>query len=374
MSSVPGGPERPAAPRRVLMTADAVGGVWTYALELSRALGLHGVEVELAVLGSPTAGQAADARAVPNVRLVSAPYRLEWMDDPWEDVERSGEWLLELAHARGADLVHLNGYAHGALAWEAPVVVVGHSCVLTWWEAVRREPAPARWDRYRDAVRAGIAGADLVVAPSRAMLEGLERHYGPVPRARVVHNGRSAERLQPAGTKEPFVLAAGRLWDEAKNLAALDRVAASIPWPVYVAGDAIHPDGGLAGVRHVEPLGLVPAAGLADWFARASVYALPARYEPFGLSVLEAALAGCALVLGDLGSLREIWEDAPLYVDPFSDEGLLDALRAVVSDPALRARLASRARERARSLSPEAMAGGYLAAYAQARASASVRA
>ncbi len=32
---------------------------------------------------------------------------------------------------------------------------------------------------------------------------------------------------------------------------------------------------------------------------------LPARYEPFGLSVLEAALSGCALVLGDIPSLRE---------------------------------------------------------------------
>ena len=35
---------------------------------------------------------------------------------------------------------------------------------------------------------------------------------------------------------------------------------------------------------------------------------LPARYEPFGLSILEAALSGCALVLGDLPSLRELWD------------------------------------------------------------------
>ena len=47
-----------------------------------------------------------------------------------------------------------------------------------------------------------------------------------------------------------------------------------------------------------------------------SIYALPARYEPFGLSVLEAALSGCALVLGDIPSLREIWDGAALFVDP----------------------------------------------------------
>ena len=47
---------------------------------------------------------------------------------------------------------------------------------------------------------------------------------------------------------------------------------------------------------------------------RAAIYALPARYEPFGLSILEAALSGCALVIGDIPSLREIWADAALFV------------------------------------------------------------
>ena len=42
---------------------------------------------------------------------------------------------------------------------------------------------------------------------------------------------------------------------------------------------------------------------IRPWFARAGIYALPAVYEPFGLSVLEAALSGCALVLGDIPSL-----------------------------------------------------------------------
>jgi glycogen synthase len=54
----------------------------------------------------------------------------------------------------------------------------------------------------------------------------------------------------------------------------------------------------------------------ADWYARASIYALPARYEPFGLSALEAALSGCALILGDIPSLREVWLEAAPYVSP----------------------------------------------------------
>ena len=57
------------------------------------------------------------------------------------------------------------------------------------------------------------------------MLDALEAHYGPLHRGRVVPNGRDALLFTPR-TKEPFILAAGRLWDEAKNLSVL---AASAP-------------------------------------------------------------------------------------------------------------------------------------------------
>ena len=54
----------------------------------------------------------------------------------------------------------------------------------------------------------------------------------------------------------------------------------------------------------------------------AAIYALPARYEPFRLEVLEAAAPGCALVLGDIASLRELWDGAALFVAPDDDRAL----------------------------------------------------
>src|SRR5690606_3875973 len=115
---------------------------------------------------------------------------------------------------------------------------------------------------------------------------------------------------------EPFVLTAGRLWDRAKNVAALDAVAPSLPWPVLVAGDDSGPDGQAEIGRNLRPLGLLAPAELAQWMGRAAVFALPARYEPFGLAVLEAALSGCALVLGDIPTFRELWDDTALFVPP----------------------------------------------------------
>jgi glycogen synthase len=353
------------------MTADTVGGVWTYALDLAAALGAHGVEVALATMGAPLSPtQRAAVRAVPTVEVYPSEYKLEWMADPWDDVARAGDWLLGLEARLRPDVIHLNGYVHGALAWQAPRLVVGHSCVLSWWEAVHGASAPAEWEPYRQAVRRGLQAADLVIAPTAAMLAALERHYGPLPATRVVPNGRHL--AVPAGTegpadsplKEPLVLTAGRLWDEAKNVAVLAAVAPRLSWPVYVAGDDAHPGGGRAALAGVRALGWLAPAALADWLARAAIYCLPARYEPFGLSALEAGLAGCALVLGDVPSLREVWADAALFVPPDNPAALERALATLIADAEWRAALAAAAHARALTFTPERMASGYLAAYA----------
>ncbi|HKO15336.1 MAG TPA: glycosyltransferase family 4 protein [Gemmatimonadaceae bacterium] len=348
---------------KVLMTADTVGGVWTYAMELAAALRPLGVRIVLATMGAPMdAAQRAEAAARPNLLVHESRYRLEWMDAPWEDVDRAGAWLLALERAERPDVVHLNGYAHADLPWLAPVMVAGHSCVRSWWESVRGTPAPESWNEYTTRVRAGLRAAEIVVAPSHAMLAALEKHYGPLDRTRVIPNGRSPALFSPAA-KEPLIMAAGRLWDEAKNLAVLDRIAGELPWPVYVAGDAESPDRRGERLRAVRALGRLDGPTLAYWLGRASIYALPARYEPFGLSVVEAALSGCALVLGDIPSLREIWGDAATFVAPDDAAALTRAIRWLCDDASLRRAQGARARLRALALAPACMAARYLAIY-----------
>lgn len=349
---------------RILMTADTLGGVWTYALELARALQPHGVDITLATMGAPlSAPQWEEARAVPGLDVHESDFQLEWMNDPWEDVRQAGQWLLRLADAARPDVVHLNGYVHATLPWPAPTLVVAHSCVLSWLRAVRGEDIPSWWETYREKVTQGLGAAAMVAAPTQAMLDILQECYGALPATRVIPNGRDAALFTPA-EKDPFVLSAGRLWDEAKNLAALDCAAQRLSWPVYVAGDAKNPEGGAIQARGARLLGKLPPAQLAGWLSRAAIYALPARYEPFGLSILEAALAGCALVLGDIPSLREVWAEAALYVPPDDPDALRASLCSLIARPERRAALAARARERARRYTPARMAEGYLAAYA----------
>lgn len=349
--------------QRVLMTADTVGGVWTYAVELARELDARGIRVGIATMGAPvSAHQREELAGTRRVSLFESEWRLEWMQDSTEDVEAAGDWLLALERAFQPDLVHLNQYAFGALPFAAPTLMVAHSCVLSWWRAVHGKAAPREWDAYRRLVRAGLAGAGLVAAPTAAMLDSLAVNYGYARPGLVLGNAASPELFAPA-RKQHVILAAGRFWDAAKNLAALEQVAPGLAWPVHVAGAYKQPDGGTVAPTGVHCLGELPREGLARALATAAIYALPARYEPFGLSVLEAALSGCALVLGDIPSLREIWGPAALYVPPDDHAALHATLARLIAQPSLRARLAKAALARAQHFTPARKCDQYLAAY-----------
>ncbi len=343
----------------LLMTADAVGGVWQYAQQLAALLSERGVEVLLATMGpEPSDEQRREVLAIPRLRLRTSDFALEWMVDALGDVDRAAEWLLQLETEFSPDIVHLNGFAHGNLPWRGPALVVAHSCVYSWWDAVHGGAAPDEWAQYASRVRAGLIAATCVAAPSRAMAEALTRAYRVVRDVRIVPNCRDANAWTP-GVKEPLIFAAGRVWDPSKNLGALDTVAGDLAWPVYVAGDATGPDGHSAAFRSAHQLGRLSGAQVATWMSRAAIYALPARYEPFGLSVLEAALSGCALVLGDIPSLRENWSGVARFVHPDRPEELRRALDDLIDAPTERKVAAAAARARGESFSRDKHVAAY---------------
>lgn len=354
----------PPKPRKILITADSVSGAWCYSLELARALQQQQVQVILATMGAALSReQKRDIKELDNVELLESTFKLEWMDDPWQDMPRAGNWLLEIERRTCPDVVHLNSYAHGVLPFRAPQVVVGHSCIASWWKAVKGADAPAEWNRYLDAVKLGLQAADLVITPTRAMLAELQSHYGTFP-AKVIYNGRDPARFMPS-MKEEFIFSSGQMWDEARNISSLSLVAPELPWSIYIAGEQRCPNGRSIKTKALQFLGRLPTDLLAKWYGRASVYCLPARYEPSGSAVLGAALAGCALVLGNIPSLREIWNGVAIFVSPDDPDELKSVLSQLIYNPVRRKEFASYAQCRAIQLTPHRMASEYLSAYSE---------
>ncbi len=333
---------------RILVTTDAVGGVWRYSIELAAALAERGVGIVLASLGpAASPAQRAEAEAIPGLALVETGLALDWTAPDAASLAASTAALHTLATRSRVRSAHLHAPALvGDAPWPIPLVVVAHSCVATWWRAVRDGELPPDLAWRAAATGEGLRRASVSVAPSRAFAEALRAEYG-VERIRVIHNGRRPVPDTALVTRA--VLAAGRLWDEGKGMAALDRAAAGLGAPVRAAGPVQGPGGSVA-FANLELLGALDEAGMARARSAATVFAAPARYEPFGLAVLEAAQAGQALVLSDIPVFRELWDGAALFA---SGDSLAATLRHALDDPAP---LAAAARERAGRYTAAAMA------------------
>jgi len=348
------------------MTADAVGGVWSYALDLAQGLSAHGVRTTLAVLGPPPQpDQAAAAAAVPGCEVVVTGLRLDWTATSPAEAEAAGEGISALAGELRPDLVHLNSPALAAFGpFGAPMVGLCHSCVATWWAAAASGPLPPDLAWRRDLLARGYRAVDALVAPSAAFSRMTALAYGLHREPIVIHNGRRppARPARPTA-EEPFAFTAGRLWDRGKNLATLDRAAARLAFPVRAAGPLHGPNGDAIALSAVEPLGRLSERDLQSQLAARPIFVSVSLYEPFGLAVLEAAQQGCALVLSDIQTFRELWQDAALFVPAHDDLALAAALERVAGDDALRAGLGAAARERAGRFTLEAMTAGVLTLY-----------
>jgi glycogen(starch) synthase len=194
-------------------------------------------------------------------------------------------------------------------------------------------------------------------------LEMLRREYGVPERAEVIFNGVPVPSAT-ATYKQPYVLAAGRVWDAAKNVSLLQESAQAVPWPIRVAGEPTAPGASASlAFPDLELLGLIGQHELAAEMRGAAIFAAPHTYEPFGLSILEAAGHRCALVLGDIASLRELWSGCALFVDPRDPGALARALNLLIEDAPLRERLGELAQQRAQSYGLERMASAYLRLY-----------
>ena len=155
-----------------------------------------------------------------DVEYRATGFRLEWMQDAERDIEESKAYLENVINEVKPDLLHFNQFAYGALKVDIPRVVVAHSDVVSWWVGVHREEPPESpwlaW--YRDIVSGGLSGATAVVAPSECMLNAVQKYYLQPALSRRIHNGRSPYRFDPQASKAGYILAVGRVWDQAKQI------------------------------------------------------------------------------------------------------------------------------------------------------------
>lgn len=209
--------------------------------------------------------------------------------------------------------------------------------------------------RFAAQARDAAARADAVIAVSAFTrdqvvdLLGVER-----TRVHVVHHGTRRLKVPPM-QREKVILNVGAI-QKRKNIARLvDAFETLDPaWRLVLAGS----DGyGAEEIRariaassareRIAVPGYVSPQELAEWYARASVFAFPSLDEGFGMPVLEAMASGVPVLTSNRSALPEVAGEAGLLVDPREAESVAEGLRRLASDEDLRAELARRGRERA---------------------------
>src|SRR5262249_5088109 len=228
---------------------------------------------------------------------------LEWMHEAERDLKDSTEFLTGLVKEIQPDLLHLNQFCYGSLPVDVPRLIMAHSDLITWTQAVQGyTPKPTRWLQwYRDTVNCGIEGADAVVAPSAWMLDALRNCYVRPRQEEVIYPGRNPIFFNPYVTKEDQVLAVGRMVDAGKQGFLLTQHVH--PLPVCIVGSELTVPVPRIPIRadvkvslekiSVAIRGAQTEAQLRSLYSRASIYAATPRYEPLGMPVLEAALSRC---------------------------------------------------------------------------------
>ena len=208
--------------------------------------------------------------------------------------------------------------------------------------------------RFTEQAREAASRADHIIAVSAFTASQVHDLLGVAnERITVTHHGVRFREF-PARSREQLVLCVGAL-QKRKNMTRLVRAFRALPagGKLVLAGAEGDESGEVVRAIEESPrrgditrTGWISDVELADYYARARIFAFPSLDEGFGIPVLEAMMAGLPVLTSNRSALPEVAGEAALLVDPWREDEIANGLQRLVSDESLRAQLISRGHER----------------------------
>lgn len=197
-----------------------------------------------------------------------------------------------------------------------------------------------------------VADASLIICPSRT-IEDLIKHSSPNAKTRVIPNAIDTQKFEPK-TKVPRRLLVVTRMFERKGVQYVIRALAALkePFEVNIVGDGPY----LSHVKALaEQLGVKArfwghmdndSPELKNLYESSAVFVFTSEAENFPIVLLEAMIAGAAIVTTAGTGCAEVVEDTGLLVPVRDPEAITAALQRLAGDPALVAQLGKAARIR----------------------------
>ena len=215
--------------------------------------------------------------------------------------------------------------------------------------------------RRRWSSLAGNLSVATAVSPVAA--EAVSSIVDPV---RIIPNAIDLGELTVQVTRDPLRVAFLGRDEPRKGLGVLLEA-----WPAVrhlVPGAELVVMGSRRAARSgVRFLGEVDDATKMQELAAAAVFVAPnTGGESFGLILLEAMAAGCAIVASDLASFHYVAGDAATYSPPGDAPALARALGTILRDQDVRSEYQRRSKDRVRTFDRRQVVSDYLKVYAEA--------
>jgi mannosylfructose-phosphate synthase len=372
------------------------GGQVVYVLELSKCLARMGYAVD--ILTRQFEGQSFVESIADRIRLLRFPCGTDEFIPKETLCDAIPEWVENVARwiqAERLDYILINshywdaGLAGQSLAnrFDIPHVHTPHS-IGSWKRDNMGGDPDEMEEKYNFCKRIReekviYDECDLLIAttPAQRDILGGGVYDVPLERIRVIPPGYDDQRFYPVSIatrnmlksllslEGRVVLALGRM---AKNK-GYDLLLRAMPTVFQRVADATL----VLAVGSTEPneaerklirglndladdLGIgdrvvlsdfIPDDELADYYRAADVFALSSRYEPFGMTAIEAMACGTPTVVTTEGGLCEqvTWGVESLYANPFDPEAFGHAITMVLQYPQVADQLAKFGPRKARS-------------------------
>lgn len=380
------------------------GGMNVYVRELGRALGARDVEVDIY-----TRRQSRDVPDIvayaPGVRVIHIDAGPQRHVDKYDVLDYLPEFACGVQRFRALtgttyDLIHGHYWLSGRLGslfsehWGVPLVSTFHTLAQVKNRVAETAAESEQTVRY-EIERRTMAHSDRIIALSPTDQRQLVQHYGRLAPITLIPGGVNLDEFRPRGREAArhelglpvdgrILLFVGRI-QRLKGLDVLLEAVARLRDPsthlLIVGGQAATDQEGremqrLAAIigklglgDQTRLVGAVPHAELPLYYSAADATVMPSSYESFGLVGVESLACGTPVVATRVGGLTAVVRDGENgFLVPWRDPGLFAArLKRVLEEPALRAHMASKARESVRDYGWDRVASDHLAVYTELR-------
>ena len=306
---------------KILMTTDVKSEIWDYSLTLSRSLLKHfNAEISMISMGGkPTDRQKEELENL-NIEFQFTDFQHDIFADieANQDISNIKTLFENTIKEFNPHIIHLNhGYPN--FDFKTPCVFTCHDNLLN-----------KNLLNYKQTINKSLNNADIIIAQSKFTAECLMKTYNLKTGIRIIYNG--IDYNPYSGSPEsPTLVACENSPNPGKNINFLLNIAYKLPdnikMKIIVDSKPYRKP-----PRNVEFFTNLAGSELQAVYKNSSIYLALSNYESNGLSSIQAAYSGCAILANDLPIFKELWGDCAYIFERDNPNSLMRCINNLIEN------------------------------------------